>query len=216
MLSTSRSQVILTGAQIPLAELFTDAIDNLLGSLIIAGHYHIPEVCVFFDNKLLRGNRSNKASSEEFGAFESPNLPPLATVGIGIGWLTFRGWLFQRLTWITFTDVAWTEVLRPGIRAFRAHKSLSAKVGTSSVVALALNCCKLTDSTSSATLRIFPGISGSSVRAFLNADDVRGVVLESYGAGNAPRREDLLSAFREATDRGVVRIFPSRRVSVLL
>lgn len=55
-----------------------------------------------------------------------------------------------------------------------------------------------------ATLRIFPGISGNAVRAFLGAD-VRGVVLESYGAGNAPRREELLSAFREATERGVVR-----------
>ncbi|ORY74287.1 asparaginase-domain-containing protein [Leucosporidium creatinivorum] len=156
--------VILTGAQIPLSELFTDAIDNLLGSLIIAGHYAIPEVCVFFDNKLLRGNRSIKASSEEFHAFQSPNLPPLAAVGIDI-------------------DVEWNEVLRPGLRAFRAHKTLSSKV---------------------ATLRIFPGISGSAIRAFLNADDVRGVVLESYGAGNAPRREELLSAFREATERGVV------------
>lgn len=63
----------------------SDAIDNLLGSLIIAGHYAVPEVCVFFNNKLLRGNRSIKASSEEFHAFQSPNLPPLATVGIDIG-----------------------------------------------------------------------------------------------------------------------------------
>ncbi|SCZ93091.1 BZ3500_MvSof-1268-A1-R1_Chr6-2g08455 [Microbotryum saponariae] len=155
--------VILTGAQIPLSELFTDAIDNLLGSLIIAGHYRIPEVCVFFDNHLLRGNRSVKASSEEFGAFESANLAPLASVGTGI-------------------DVVWNEVLRPGLRPFRAHKSLSANV---------------------ATLRIFPGITGKAIRAFLGPE-IKGVVLESYGAGNAPRREDLLSAFREAADRGVV------------
>ncbi|SCV67846.1 BQ2448_5457 [Microbotryum intermedium] len=155
--------VILTGAQIPLSELFTDAIDNLLGSLIIAGHYRIPEVCVFFDNYLLRGNRSVKASSEEFGAFESANLAPLASVGTGI-------------------DVVWNEVLRPGLRPFRAHKSLSADV---------------------ATLRVFPGITGKAIRAFLGPE-IKGVVLESYGAGNAPRREDLLSAFREAADRGVV------------
>lgn len=68
------------------------------------------------------------------------------------------------------------------------------------VVAHVLTYCVLV----AATLRIFPGISGSAVRAFLQADDVKGVVLESFGAGNAPRKEALLSAFREATDRGVV------------
>lgn len=47
---------------------------------------------------------------------------------------------------------------------------------------------RLSSISPSATLRVFPGISGSAVRAFLNAGDIRGVVLESYGAGNAPRR----------------------------
>ncbi|GAA6018305.1 hypothetical protein JCM8202_001325 [Rhodotorula sphaerocarpa] len=156
--------VVLTGAQIPLSELFTDAVDNLLGSLIIAGHYIIPEVMLFFDNSCYRGNRAVKASSEDFHAFQSFNLPALATVGIDV-------------------EVAWQQVLRPGPRRFRAHKSLSSDV---------------------ATLRIFPGITGRTVRAFLQPGGVRGVVLESYGAGNAPRREELLSAFREATERGVV------------
>lgn len=54
-----------------------------------------------------------------------------------------------------------------------------------------------------ATLRIFPGISSRLVHAFFSSD-VQGIVLETYGAGNAPRREELLSAFREATERGVV------------
>lgn len=81
--------MIITGAQIPLSELFNDSIDNLLGSLIIAGHYRIPEVSLFFNHKLLRGNRSIKASSDEFDAFSSPSLPPLATVGIDIGQFLF-------------------------------------------------------------------------------------------------------------------------------
>lgn len=85
MHSLRRKTAILTGAQIPLSELFTDAIDNLLGSLILAGHFIIPEVCLFFDNHLFRGNRSVKASSEDFHAFQSFNLPPLATVGIDVG-----------------------------------------------------------------------------------------------------------------------------------
>ncbi|KAK4058501.1 hypothetical protein OIO90_000663 [Microbotryomycetes sp. JL221] len=165
--------VILTGAQIPLSELFTDAIDNMLASLILAGHYAIPEVCVFFNNTLLRGNRAIKASSEELHAFSSPNLAPLAQVGIGI-------------------DVRWSEVLRPGLRAFRAHKKLSAQV---------------------ATLRIFPGITGEHIRAFFKAEDVRGVVLASYGAGNAPRKPELLEAFKEATDRGVVVVNVSQCVT---
>lgn len=55
-----------------------------------------------------------------------------------------------------------------------------------------------------ATLRIFPGISTRAVRAFLEADGIKGVVLETFGAGNAPKREELLSAFREASARGIV------------
>ncbi|GAA5835133.1 hypothetical protein JCM9279_007207 [Rhodotorula babjevae] len=157
--------VILTGAQIPLSQLFTDATDNLLASLAIAGHYSIPEVLLAFDNAIYRGNRTMKASSEDFHAFQSFNLPALATVGIDI-------------------EVAWPQVLRPGPRPFHAHKQLCSDV---------------------ATLRIFPGITHVAVRAFLSpSGGVRGVVLESYGAGNAPKRPELLAAFREATDRGVV------------
>jgi lysophospholipase len=105
-------------------------------------------------------------------------------------------------------DVAWGEVLRPGVRAFRAHKAMSDKVGESKYNgANSQNDppqLLTTRFALIATLRIFPGISGSAVRAFLQADDVKGVVLESFGAGNAPRKEELLSAFREAADRGVV------------
>lgn len=84
---------------------------------------------------------------------------------------------------MSFVEVAWNEIQRAGLKPFQAHKSMSPHV---------------------ATLRIFPGISGSSVRAFLNAGETRGIVLETYGAGNSPRREELLSAFREAAERGVV------------
>lgn len=184
----------------------SDAIDNLLGSLIIAGHYAIPEVCVFFDNKLLRGNRSIKASSEEFHAFQSPNLPPLAAVGIDIGTIHVLTGLspfaddncLQTSSGARFCDPVFELSART--RSYR-RKLVSSRTSHHSIVTCA-------DSSSpSATLRIFPGISGSAIRAFLNADDVRGVVLESYGAGNAPRREELLSAFREATERGVVSHF---------
>ena len=62
---------------------------------------------------------------------------------------------------------------------------------------------KLITPTPSATLRLFPGITAATVQAFL-APPIRGVVLETFGAGNAPQRKDLLSALREACERGVV------------
>jgi lysophospholipase len=71
--------VIVTGAQIPLGELRNDAVDNFLGSLILAGGYVIPEVSLYFGHRLFRGNRARKVSSLEFGAFASPNMDPLGT-----------------------------------------------------------------------------------------------------------------------------------------
>ena len=77
MLQNLGKPVILTGSQAPMLELQNDATDNLLGSLIIAGHFMIPEVCLFFNYRLLRGNRSTKISASDFSAFDSPNAPPL-------------------------------------------------------------------------------------------------------------------------------------------
>jgi lysophospholipase len=63
MLENLAKTVIITGSQIPLSEIRNDAFDNLMGSLIIAGHFCIPEVCIFFRDRLLRGNRSKKIDS---------------------------------------------------------------------------------------------------------------------------------------------------------
>ncbi|KAL9018907.1 MAG: hypothetical protein Q9185_003819 [Variospora sp. 1 TL-2023] len=80
MLQNLGKPVVLTGSQAPISELQNDATDNLLGSLIIAGHFMIPEVCLFFNYKLFRGNRATKVSATDFAAFSSPNFWPLATV----------------------------------------------------------------------------------------------------------------------------------------
>ncbi len=74
MLENLNKTVVVTGSQIPLLELKNDAVDNLLGSLLVAGHFNIPEVMVFFANKLLRGNRVTKESTIEMTAFNSPNF----------------------------------------------------------------------------------------------------------------------------------------------
>ncbi len=84
MLDGLDKPVIVTGSQIPLASLRTDARANVLNTLYIAAKHPVPEVCLFFDDKLLRGNRSTKARADGFDAFESPNLPPLAHAGISI------------------------------------------------------------------------------------------------------------------------------------
>ncbi|KAJ3394202.1 hypothetical protein HDU84_009522 [Entophlyctis sp. JEL0112] len=165
MLEDLGKSVILTGSQVPLSEVRNDAVENLLGALTIAGHFVIPEVSLFFAQKLFRGNRSSKVDAYAFAAFDSPNMRPLVEVSINI-------------------DVSWPDILKPTtIAKFKAEKRLNPSV---------------------ATLRLFPGITEATVRAFLSPP-IAGVVLESFGSGNAPsNRPDILAAFKEACDRGVV------------
>uniref|UniRef100_A0A6I8P6W8 asparaginase n=1 Tax=Ornithorhynchus anatinus TaxID=9258 RepID=A0A6I8P6W8_ORNAN len=84
MLGNLQKTVILTGAQVPIHALWNDGRENLLGSLLMAGQFVIPEVCLFFQNQLFRGNRVTKVDSRKFAAFCSPNLPPLALIGADI------------------------------------------------------------------------------------------------------------------------------------
>lgn len=89
MLKGLNKPVIFTGAQLPISAIRSDARENLMTSLEIAvskskGKPLVPEVCVFFNHMLLRGNRSKKVQSIHFDAFESENYPPLAEAGIVI------------------------------------------------------------------------------------------------------------------------------------
>ena len=84
MLTNLKKPVIVTGSQIPLAELRSDGQTNLLNSLFLAANYPIAEVCLFFNNKLFRGNRCSKVDADGFDAFDSPNYPSLIDVGIRI------------------------------------------------------------------------------------------------------------------------------------
>ncbi len=84
MLENLSKPVIVTGSQIPLAELRSDGQVNLLNALFVAANYPIAEVSLFFNNRLLRGNRSRKVDADGFNAFDSPNFPPLLEAGINI------------------------------------------------------------------------------------------------------------------------------------
>jgi L-asparaginase len=75
--------IILTGSQRPLSALRTDARGNLINAIELST-YNIPEVSICFGNKLFRGNRAKKTSIESFQSFESPNYPPLATIGLNV------------------------------------------------------------------------------------------------------------------------------------
>ncbi|XP_037812456.1 L-asparaginase [Lucilia sericata] len=111
MLENLGKTVIITGSQIPIFETRTDGKDNFTSALIIAGNYVIPEVCVFFGNKLMRGNRTVKVSSCSLDAFDSPNVPPLARIGINV-------------------DVDYRLIFRPcKISKFFVHSELDENVG---------------------------------------------------------------------------------------
>ncbi|XP_025019327.1 60 kDa lysophospholipase isoform X2 [Python bivittatus] len=157
--------IILTGSQIPIYELRNDGRANLLGALLIAGQFVIPEVCLYFDNKLYRGNRVTKMDAGSFSAFSSPNLPPLANAEVDI-------------------IINWETIWRANtMKKFEIHTNMNSNVGL---------------------LRVFPGITATAVRAFLQSS-MEGIVLETYGSGNAPNNcPELLELLRKATDSNVV------------
>ncbi len=84
MLEDLSKPVILTGSQVPLFRTRNDARDNLINSILLACHYDIPEVCIYFNDRLFRGNRTQKVNAASFSAFASPNLAPLAEIGLHI------------------------------------------------------------------------------------------------------------------------------------
>ncbi|KAF2841311.1 asparaginase-domain-containing protein [Patellaria atrata CBS 101060] len=169
MLQNLGKPVILTGSQAPMLELQNDATDNLLSALVIAGHFMIPEVCLFFNFRLWRGNRSTKVSADDYAAFSSPNLPPLATI------TSLR------------TNVQWNLVYRPAqVEPFSIQTHL--------------------DTAHVACLRVFPGIKPEMVDAVLRVEGLKGLVLETFGAGNTPGGPDsaFTKVLSDAVQRGIV------------
>ncbi|MCU0459945.1 MAG: type I asparaginase [Bacteroidales bacterium] len=158
MLRGLEKPVIFTGAQLPIGVLRTDGKENLITAIEIAaarenGLPVVPEVCIYFENKLLRGNRTIKYSAEHFNAFVSPNLPPLAEAGLQIR--------YNR------NIIRYPTVRRP--------LTVSDKFDTAVAV-----------------LRLFPGLRQETVHAILGTAGIRGLVLETYGTGNAPTTEWFL------------------------
>lgn len=163
-LEGQRKPVVLTGAQVPLFALRSDGLQNVLGALRVATEPAIPEVMLFFRDKLFRGNRATKHDATGLEAFTSPNLAPLAQIGLDL---------------VVRRDL----VLPPDARPFRASTRLSPHV---------------------AALRLYPGITHDILVNFVR-EPLRGLVLETYGSGNAPdTRKDLFDVLAAAIARGLV------------
>ena len=171
MLEGLDKPVILTGSQLPIGVLRTDGKENLMTSIEIAsaldknGRSLVPEVCIFFENHLMRGNRTTKMNAENFNAFRSFNYPLLAEAGIHI-----------KYNHSVIHQITEREELKP-------HYLLDTNI---------------------AVLKLFPGIHENVVAATLAIDGLRAVVLETYGSGNAPRRQWFLRLLREANEKGIV------------
>ena len=172
MIENLSKPVIFTGSQLPIGMPRTDGKENLISAVEIAaakdaeGHALVPEVCICFDNILMRGNRTCKMNSDNFRAFRSENLPPLAEAGINIRYNTG---IIRRPASSEDTPI------------FR--KSLDTRVSI---------------------LKMHPGITPQIVRDIMCSPDTRAVIIETYGAGNAPSKEWFLKIVQEAAGMGKI------------
>lgn len=172
MIENLTKPVIFTGSQLPIGAPRTDGKENLISSVEIAsakdseGKAMVPEVCICFDNVLMRGNRTTKINADNFRAFRSENWPNLAEAGISI----------------KYNKAA---IRKPAKACEKPvfHTKLDTRVSI---------------------LKIHPGITPHVVRDIMCGNDTRAVIIETYGAGNAPSSEWFLSIVREAAQMGKI------------
>jgi len=169
MLENLDKPVIFTGSQLPISAVRTDAKENLMTAIEIAkakknDRSRVPEVCIYFDYKLFRGNRSFKYNSSKFEAFRSPNYPILAESGVHLRFSI-------------------NDIRRPADgERLKVHRNLANDV---------------------AVLKLYPGISAKVVETILSAD-VRGIVMETFGAGNTTTDKWFTDLLKSAIDSGKV------------
>ena len=160
--------VIITGSQLPIGDLRTDAKENLITAIQIASLQSknksvISEVGLYFEYKLYRGNRTTKINAEHFNAFASPNYPELAESGVHL-------------------KINTPFLLPKSDKKFKINTELDDNV---------------------AIIKLFPGINESVLSALLNIPNLKGIILETYGSGNAPTDEWFISLLKKAIKRGL-------------
>jgi L-asparaginase len=170
MFENLEKPVILTGSQLPIGTLRTDGKENLITAVEIAaakknGMAMVPEVCIYFDFKLYRGNRAVKRDADQFSAFRSVNYPALATAGVDI---VYR-----------------TEFIKYPME----EGPLKVNTGFNDNVVI---------------LKMFPGINENVFKSVMNISGLRGIVLETFGAGNVPTVNWLTECIKESVKKGII------------
>lgn len=168
MLENLSKPIIFTGSQLPISAIRTDAKENLMTAIEIAkakkhDRSRVPEVCIYFDYKLFRGNRAFKYNSSKFEAFRSPNYPILAESGVHL-------------------KFSLNDIRQPVEGPLQVHQNLVSDV---------------------AVLKLYPGISPKVVETILGAD-VRGIVMETFGAGNTTTDKWFTDMLKNAINSGKV------------
>jgi len=169
MLEHLAKPVVFTGSQLPIGDLRTDAKENLITSIQVASlqHYNKPiikEVCLYFEYKLYRANRTTKINAEHFEAFASLNYPDLAESGVHL-------------------KVNNDALFKPNTRkTFRIHKKLDKDI---------------------ALIKLFPGISEHLLNTIFTTPNLKGVILETYGAGNCTTKAWFISLLKNTIKRGI-------------
>jgi L-asparaginase len=170
ILENLNKPVIFTGAQLPISAIRSDARPNLITAIEIASRMIgdrplVPEVCIYFDYQLIRGNRTTKLRSSQFSAFESENYPILAKIGITI------------------------EFNKPAIMPYDKDRQLVFHDHFNPHVVV---------------LKLFPSITRDVIESIMNIKDLKGVVMETYGSGNAPTKKWFIEILKKAIKRGIV------------
>jgi L-asparaginase len=168
MLENLSKPVIFTGSQLPIGLLRTDGRENLVTAIEIAANFEndmpaVPEVCIYFDNRLTRGNRTTKLNADHFDAFDSPNYHSLAEAGLHLRY-------FREM--ISYPEKN---------RKLQVNKSFDNNV---------------------AILKLFPGINRNLVKAMTGIEGLRGLIIETFGSGNAPTYQWFLDDLKSFIDRG--------------
>lgn len=169
MLENLNKPVILTGSQLPIGDLRTDAKENLITTIQMAALRKnnkpvIREVGLYFEYKLYRGNRTTKINAEHFEAFESLNYPHLAESGVHIK-------VNNEALYVPNTK-----------KKLVVHKKLNTNI---------------------ALIKLFPGISKSILECIIYNPSLKGIILETYGAGNATTESWFVSLIKEAIKKGI-------------
>lgn len=171
MLKSLDKPVVLTGSQVPLQFPRSDALQNLITAIQIAGNeiYGIklvPEVCIFFRDTLMRGNRSRKIDATNYFGFSSPNYPAIGEVGGDIRIIKDR------------------ILERPVGKRFHTDTKMDSRV---------------------IILELFPGLNPVYLKSiFENTDEIKGVILKTFGNGNAPTNKEFLDVLKYIASKGIV------------